>query len=75
MKDGKVEVQGTMDDIWEADPELYTIWKQNSAVVKEAENESDEDDETSKERRHLQHLIEEHRIEISTGKEETGWFV
>ncbi|XP_072027036.1 ATP-binding cassette sub-family C member 9-like [Amphiura filiformis] len=73
MKEGKVARQGTMDDIWEADPELYTIWQQTSAVIKEAESTSeDSDDETAEERRRLQRLIEDQKLEIAKKDDTDG---
>ena len=73
MKDGQVVRQGSMEDIWEVDPDLYTIWKQTSSVITDAESApGEEDGEAAEERRRLQRLVEEKRLELAKEIDVTG---
>ncbi|XP_033096645.1 ATP-binding cassette sub-family C member 9-like [Anneissia japonica] len=56
MKNGMIEHQGTMDEISQVNPELYSSWQTTVKKISETEDES-EDDATAEERRKLKRQL------------------
>ena len=58
MKDGRVERQGTMQEISRLDPDLHHQWEEMiEQIFSESESESEEESKTFKEREKLKRSI------------------
>ena len=76
MHDGRIQHQGTLDDIAEADPELYSKWKHAAIDASEAENEPSEyESESESERRILKRQISRQISVANEQKKKAGGLI
>ena len=74
MKDGKIQHQGTVEEIQERDPELYNTWQdsiQHASESEEAASESGEETDVQEERAKLKRQISR-QLTVDENKDKSG---
>ena len=74
MKDGKIQHQGTVEEIQEKDPELYNTWQdaiQHASEEEEAATSSGEETDVQEEREKLKRQISR-QITFDENKDKSG---
>ena len=76
MQDGRIQRQGTLDEIAQADPELYNGWKDAANLVSEAEADPSEyESESESERKILKRQISRQMTVEEEEKKKAGGLI